>query len=154
MTPKKTDVQDLIIRTIGRVLADAAYLFTDVLDRIDDSAEIRNPIGVSLRFRGTPSGVGTLWVDAGLAQAATANMRGLDQAPASDDPRTLDTVRELLNILLGNLLTQLYGDTAVFELDVPQGLPRSALEEDRHSLNALWLMAEDTPLLFLLESEP
>ena len=144
-------IKEIAEQTIGRIFGEAAFIFTDKLDQsAQPEPDSWDADGVSLQFKGTPSGEMRMWVSAGFACYAAANMLGVD--PGSDEARIkgLDALKELLNIIVGNFITQAYGTALVFDLGIPRALDHAELAADSTHVNSLWLEAEDNCILFVV----
>jgi len=139
-------------QTISRILSDAAFIFTD---NLDESARPTNESwdaeGVSLQFFGTPAGELHMWVSKGFACYAAANMLGLDDNSDEAGKKGIDALKELLNMIVGNFITSVYGDTPVFDLGLPKDLDREAMAADFTKTNTIWLEAEGNPILFTID---
>lgn len=75
------------------------------------------PHAVQVRFRGPRAGRVELRVTDGLLAAASANMLGVDAAPAALLQR--DALGELANVITGAVVPALAGPLAVYRLDAP-----------------------------------
>jgi CheY-specific phosphatase CheX len=141
-------------QVIEQVLEDAAFIFTEELDKetTPDPAswECR---GVSLGFEGTPSGSVHVWADNGFMRFAAANMLGIDTDDPYAEGKGIDALKELLNMVVGNYLTEVYGSTKVFELGIPQEIAHIDPARDISSGLPVWIEAEGHPLLFVLHVE-
>jgi CheY-specific phosphatase CheX len=147
--PKLTDA---LARVSARILEDAAFVFTDSIEQQDcPSSDTWNAEGVSLGFRGKPSGRLHMWAGEGFARCAAANMLGVDEQAVDAQEKGMDALMELLNMIVGNLLTEHYTQSAIFDLDLPRRLERAELAADCAASNAIWLAAEDNHVLFTIE---
>lgn len=139
------------IQTIGRVLGEAAFIFTDNLDNAaKPKPDAWNADGVTLNFTGTPSGEIRMWVGSEFARLTAANMLGIDTE--SDEARTkgLDALKELLNMIAGNFITEAYGETPVFVLGLPMSLPANQKARDTENPDAIWFDAEGNVIMFII----
>lgn len=87
----------------------------DELTGIQAAAAIDASVRVA--FRGPRSGSLTLSLYGGILPVIAANMLGQDDPPGSDEQ--LDALREMSNVLCGNILPRLYGHTDSFRIDPP-----------------------------------
>ncbi|MGB5987411.1 MAG: chemotaxis protein CheX [Desulfobacterales bacterium] len=77
-------------------------------------------LGVGVAFGGHFTG-DLVWVcPASAAREMTANMLGLEDDEALAEPQINDALKEVLNIICGNILPILAGSEAVFNLSAPQ----------------------------------
>jgi len=147
---RTNELTDALALVAARVFEDAAFVFTDRPAEGDLPAEgMWEAGGAAVSFTGTPSGTLHLWAADGFARAAAANMLGLDEAAGPVDSGA-DALRELLNIIAGNLLTELYGTEPLFNLGIPQALAARELAADMRHENAVWLAAEGSAVLLTL----
>lgn len=123
-----------------RILEEAAFLFSEPLDDSAIPDENWDCVGVELRWEGPSTGVMRLWSDPGLLAVLAANMLGIEE----DDPvcleKGMDALKETLNMIVGNCLTEAWGPGPVFHLEIPRRVEGSFsdLEQDE----GLWLSAE------------
>lgn len=148
MTPL---LRETITQTIGRILGEAAFIFTDVLDnKLKPAAAEWDGDGVSLSFTGTPSGELRMWVGSGFACITAANMLGIDTGSEEARSKGLDALKELLNMIVGNFITEAYGETPVFVLGLPTSIPSDRKEHDVDNSEAIWFEAEGNIIMFLV----
>jgi hypothetical protein len=137
---------------IARVLEDASFIFTDGIDPGEMPAlTMADTLGVSLSFSGEKSGTFRVWADPGFAGLLATNMLGIDPAEAAAPEKRMDALKEMVNIIVGNALTELFGDTAVFNLGIPEQADPAARENDCARSDGVWLQAEGSPVLCVLE---
>ena len=148
-----TPLREIVTQTIGRVLGEAAFIFTDILD--NDSkprAETWDADGVSLRFAGTPSGEIRMWVGSAFACIAAANMLGIDTGSDEARVKGLDALKELLNMIVGNFITEAYGETPVFVLGLPSTIANDQKAHDVGDPDAVWFEAEGSTVMFIVRA--
>jgi hypothetical protein len=137
---------------LNRILEDTAFIFTDALEEGEvPAASLWNPTGVGLHFTGPTAGEVRMWVDPGFAMLAAANMLGIEPGTVGAAERGIDALKEILNIMLGNLITDIFGTDPVFDLGLPQLIEPEKLADDLESDNAFWLQADGSPLLCVVE---
>jgi hypothetical protein len=145
-------VREIITQTISRVLGEAAFIFTDTLPAgTMPSVDNWDADGVSLQFSGTPSGRIHMWVGHGFACLVAANMLGIDTCNEDARRKGVDALKELLNMITGNFLTEAFGEQLIFTLGLPETLTQYQLAEDFSDQNAIWFSAEDNPVMFLIK---
>ncbi len=139
--------RDTLVGTATRVFEQAAFMFADEVDSI----EHRLDIGVSLSFSGENSGTFELWTVGELAVTIADNLLG-ENAELSGDAlkaRQTDAVKEMLNIIAGNLITDLYGTEPIYNLAIPEKIEipdfLSEIPED-----AAMLSVEGLPVVILV----
>jgi hypothetical protein len=145
------EVRERAAEVIGRILSESVFIFSDPLDEsgrpVLDTWECR---GVALDFTGYLNGSMALWSGEEFLKSSTANMLGVDEESEPAREKAMDALKEILNIIVGNLLTTLYGQEPVFDLGIPRVLERGQLVQDYHDGNALWLAVDGNPILFIL----
>lgn len=145
------DLQEKAVGVISRVLEDAAFVFTDQLDVQDiPDAVSWDADGVSLTFEGYRRGELHMWASDGFARIAAANMLGIDVSEEGAREKGMDALKEILNMIVGNLLSAMFGDEPVFDLAIPQKLSESVLAGDCKSSDGIWLAAEEHAVLFTI----
>jgi CheY-specific phosphatase CheX len=143
---------DQVRKVMARVLEDASFVFADDLPpAAQEGISSETIMGVSLAFKGERTGEFRLWADPPFAALLAANMTGID----ADSPQALekgaDAMKEMMNIIAGNALTELFGTTAVFDLGIPQKADTTLFAADRTTPNGVWLMAEEHPVLLVTD---
>jgi hypothetical protein len=152
MPEKKIDTMTSAV--ITRIVGDAAFMFTDPLDdNAHPALEGWEVIGVQLSFSGDVTGEFRFWAPASFSQSVAANMLGLDLSEGIPDGKRKDAVKELVNIIVGNFLTDMFGSGVVATLGLPCLLDQSTLPADYGSSDALWLAIEGDPILCIMRIE-
>lgn len=154
---QRSEINDRTLQVVGRVLEETAYLFTDEIEECDiPDVQEWEAEGVKLFFtehNGTRCGAVHLWVTKGFASLAASNMLGIDEDDEQAIEKGMDALREILNVILGNLLTEVYGEEPVFDINLPTSLGPEHLEEDFDANYSVWLEAEDNPVFFVFRPE-
>jgi hypothetical protein len=139
-------------KVVARVLEDASFVFTDDIDTGERPLpEGWNATGVSLSFTGGKSGVFRVWADVALVPLLAANMLGLDQESPEARDKGKDALREMVNIIAGNALTELFGDALLFSLSIPEITDAALKTVDCNREDALWLSAEGNAIVCVLD---
>jgi CheY-specific phosphatase CheX len=143
---------DLVRKVMARVLEDASFVFADDLPlAAQEGVSPENIMGVSLAFHGERTGEFRLWANPSFAALLTANMTGIDADSPLAREKGADALKELMNIIAGNALTELFGTTAVFDLGIPHEADKVLFEADRSAGSGVWLMAEEHPVLLVTD---
>jgi CheY-specific phosphatase CheX len=118
------EVKDIFAHVIADTLEGLAFIFAF------DEGESRKPDGPCARlgFAGPFSGIFFLSVDDSLLDEMTENMLGLDEGASVSRSQREDALKEAANVICGNLLPQIGGRDAVFDL-LPAGVYREGLEQ-------------------------
>jgi CheY-specific phosphatase CheX len=145
------------MRVVTGTLEQFAFMFVET----EDSKRLADFPGDYLHavitFSGPRQGSVALTAPETLCREMAANVLGVDADDAGSDIAE-DSLKELVNIICGELTPALYGDKNVFELTVPSlyRIDRSKWQElaaDRENIR-LWI--DDKPILasLLLVNEP
>ena len=146
-----TELHDRVVRVISRILEDAAFVFTDTLAPEDiPPAEEWAATGIALDFAGEPSGTLHVWASNGFSCYLSANMLGIDADSPDACSKGLDSLKELLNMIVGNFITVAYGEQKVFHLGLPTELTADVMKSDHANPEAIWLEADGNPVLFVV----
>lgn len=139
---------------INHIMGECAFVFVDPLSD-DDKPDIGSwePRGVSLSFEGFKSGKISLWADDEFLVSTAANMLGIDEDNKEAAQKGMDSLKEVLNMILGNLLTTLFGTEPVFELGLPKVASKEQLLSELDTRACIWLESEMNPVLFTLDVE-
>lgn len=93
-----------------------AFMFTDpTLSERQEEAPFQ--IGSELKFRGPFNGRLVVQLHGGVLPTLAQNVLAEEQTP--DEQLQFDTLKEITNVICGNLLPRLAGAAAVFDLDPP-----------------------------------
>jgi hypothetical protein len=100
------------------ILANLAFMFTD-----DDIPDV--PVGevwfeTVIRYEGPTQGRLRLFCAQGFMTTLAGNLLGVDPDDSEADIKSVDAIKELMNILCGQLVTQFYGSDAIFNLTIPE----------------------------------
>ena len=132
-----------------RILEGAAFLFTDLLEPESTPGRKEHwaQLGVRLDWTGPVKGEMRLWINDALAKVIAINMLGLEDGVPCPREREIDAVKEVLNMVVGNFLTEAFGTEAVFHLGIPQTLLSASIVESLDAQDRFWVSAEEQPIL-------
>jgi hypothetical protein len=135
-----------------RILEDAAFLFVAPAEEGTGPGPDWKAAGAELRWSGPREGTMRVWAEPSLLGVLSANMLGIEE----DDPAAAaagpDALREILNMVVGNCLTEAWGPGPVFQLSVPEEADPDLLARDAE--DGFWILAEDKPVLFHCGGSP
>lgn len=139
---------------VCRVLQETAFFFpepTDVIEGVDyDSLDM---VEVSLSYTGEISGKIILLLSAAFCRELSANMLGEDTDESDSSEAFHDAAKELVNITAGQLMTELHGTKAVFNLSAPELRELTSGDLfgllERHELTCC-CMADEHPVIAIL----
>lgn len=137
------------------VLGKFAFAIADPAAPEEIAPTREDALRVEMHFNGVIRGTLGLLTTRELGLEVAANLLGLEPDDDEIGERAPDAIKELLNVVCGNLLTELAGDEEVFDLSIP------ALTEAESVDWSAWLAGSDTvcvtvddrPLLLQLRIE-
>jgi chemotaxis protein CheY-P-specific phosphatase CheC len=101
-------------------LAELAFMFS-MPDEEAGRVTSSELVAASVDFSGPFSGSFAVAVSANMLPAIAANMLGLDEEDTEPLPeQQRDALKELANVVCGNLLPRMAGKQAVFNIEAPQ----------------------------------
>jgi CheY-specific phosphatase CheX len=111
--------------------ASMAFLFPafDEADAPSDS-DAAGRVAAEVDFTGPMCGTLTIDLGEGVLVPLAANMLAIDEPDRPSAEQQFDALKELLNVICGNLLPQIGGDRSVFNVGAPRvGTPGSPLPQ-------------------------
>lgn len=143
-------VKDLLRDITVSVLESAAFLFVDE-EKLDFSSITETGFsGARIQFSGFQEGRVFLWMTEETADAAARNMLGLDDDYEVNDKQRDDVLKEILNMITGNLLTGMFGEKVIFKLSIPEILNNEDVPEEMPE-TAIAFFVDESPLLISIE---
>jgi hypothetical protein len=149
--PNKADAA-LLNRVALRTLEEAAFIFADTAPR--GHPWNGKTIEVRIQFRGPETGMLRVRTTPDFGRAVAANLLGLEPEDEEVEINGPKAVAELLNILAGTLLAEIFTTKVVCHLGIPELGPHAALTQ---STPQAWvgLIADDVfPIELDLFFEP
>lgn len=114
MNVVKEDVQ----LTAARILEDWGMMLVDRAETVISQFDMELPFYISsIAFKGIVNGKYMVVCQEGFARTLASNLLGVDAEVTEAD--TNDALKEMINVLSGNLLTASYGEDTVFDLSAP-----------------------------------
>lgn len=138
---------EVLARITTGVFERFAFMFVEEPE--ENSLEWRGDYLFStITFEGPSKGALSVMAPEPLCRELAANVLGVDEDDA-DDAITEDALKELSNIILGELVAELFGTEAVFNLTVPSlfRVDRSKWQELCADTDNVHLLVEDQPVL-------
>ena len=118
---KDQQAKEKLSAVLCRVLEQVAFVFPEPMSdsgKIDPAAEPF--VEVSLKFWGASSGRVMLILPLSLSRQFGANMLGSEPDSGDQADTQADAAKEIGNIVTGQLLTEVYGARAVFNMEAPE----------------------------------
>ena len=139
------EMKQALVIVAPRILEEAAFIFSEPLEGPDQPGDEWTPVGVERLWEGPSNGLMRLWADSSLLPVLAANLLGIEE----DDPlcaeKGLDAVKEILNMIVGNSLTEAWGPGPIFQLHIPESVVTPSFVSDR--VDGVWLSGEGRPML-------
>lgn len=114
-----------------RVMESMAFYFLDPIEA-DEARDLSDTVSqyqqVTMRFDGPHKGSILMYMPLSMFTTLSANMLGVDEGDQQALSQQNDAVRELLNIVCGQSLTEIWGTGPVFDLRIPQMVEVSTAE--------------------------
>lgn len=129
-----------------RILEDAAFLFVDRMPDGNKPDRDWPPAGAELRWAGPSRGLMRVWMDPDFLKVLAANMLGIEEDDEAAAKAGSDAMREVLNMVVGNSLTEAWGPGPVFHLEIPESADPDLLLPDMSE--GFWIDADGHPVLF------
>ena len=99
-------------------LANLAFMFVD--DEPTSPGPNEDWFQITIRYKGPRSGRLGLICPRSFTTALAANLLGVNPEDRQANTKAIDAVKELMNILCGQLVTQVYGSDVLFNLSIPR----------------------------------
>jgi CheY-specific phosphatase CheX len=159
MVMKKYEEINLIQKSIIEVFESVAFLFPMLVEDVEEyfgdmEIGLKKTIGIS--FEGEITGKMFLQTPDALSSVIAANMLGMEEDDPDAEEKGNDALKELLNIICGNVLPKIYGSTLVFKLSTPADIEDldSELQADNiKETIKVYFDIEDNPVLFWFLSD-
>jgi CheY-specific phosphatase CheX len=143
------ETQENLFEVLEHVLEQFAFAFCEIVDKDKVSDIPQEMIHSSLSFKGPYSGEIALVLSLDLCIELAGNVLGMDPGDEGVEDYGQDSLKELLNVLIGNLLTELYGEDAFFDFATPHNkcLDKDAWDALVADPSSLTMTIEDAPAL-------
>lgn len=148
--------KEIISQMSITVLEETAFIFSDELEE-EDRQEVNvnqwAPNGYVVNFTGEHAGSIHFWGDKDFAKLIAVNMLGYSEDEEIPDKVIDDSLKELTNVLTGNMLTSLFGEEPLFDLSVPEKISHDTIDQDINKPSSVWLNADEHTVLISLSVE-
>lgn len=112
----KSDHKKILSDVFAEVIEKLAFMFSEEVEKEELTESSKNFIKAIMTFTGALTGTLTIVVSENMCSEIAVNILGMDQI---EKAQSCDALKEVLNVTCGNVLTELEGDKAIFELSVP-----------------------------------
>lgn len=147
------DNNEMVSEVFCNVIEQVAFMFAEVARlqdlRLTDEAFVR----ASMSFDGQLRGRLDMAVPKESCATLAANVLGLEPDDEAVVAGAADSLKELLNVTCGHILTSLAGDRPVFDLSIPEvsDLDAAALQTLLEAPGTVGFRVEESPVLLRLE---
>jgi CheY-specific phosphatase CheX len=149
----QTGNKEVVSEVFCSVIEQIAFMFAEVASLEDMAGLDQAFVEASMSFDGQLRGRLSMAVPKDACVLIAGNVLGMEQ----DDPfvttGAADSLKELLNVTCGHILTSLAGDRPVFDLSIPQvsDLDEEAVQSLLAAPDTVAFLVEDAPVLVRLE---
>ncbi|MCP3950744.1 MAG: chemotaxis protein CheX [Desulfobacterales bacterium] len=111
-------IKAIVIKETVQTLEKLAFIFA-MPEEEDIEPEEGQTVDVAIRFNGPFSGSMLILYPQGDLDELAANMLGLDDEDEISGDQKLDALKETINIVCGNILPEIGGKEAIFDIAPP-----------------------------------
>jgi len=112
--------KDAAGQALCETLSKLAFIFADPQDPDAPPTEPQRGLLARLTFRGSVQGTLEMALTAPLGTEIAANILGCEPDDEEAEKASIDSVKEVLNVMCGQILPQLYGEDNLFDLSAPE----------------------------------
>ncbi|MBK6911636.1 MAG: chemotaxis protein CheX [bacterium] len=142
--------EQAILESASRVFETSAFLSVAPLHGNEELADPDQ--SATMTFRGAAAGRVSLRVSSEMLDMIANNLLEPSEDPNEQAQRRGDVLKEMLNMLCGNLLTEFFGAEPVFDLSPPELLGNDELPPpSSQDMHRLLMNVEDTLAEVLFE---
>jgi CheY-specific phosphatase CheX len=149
----QTGNNDVVSEVFCSVVEQIAFMFAEVASLEDMAGMDQAFVEASMSFDGQLRGRLSMAVPKDACAQIAGNVLGMEP----DDPFVIrgaaDSLKELLNVTCGHILTSLAGDRPVFDLSIPQvaDLDEAGVQSLLAAPDTVAFRVEEAPVLVRLE---
>lgn len=112
------EIDGILYNVAEEVLEKLAFIFSFPADESDDM-DLGRTVSANVSFNGPFSGSLTMLVSKPALPDLAENMLGMDETDETTVEQQYDALKELINVICGNLLPAIAGKQAIFSVDMP-----------------------------------
>ena len=116
----KRDMTKSLSKTFCNIIEKLAFMFGEPVDKIDlPASEGQEYVRAEMAYNGPLAGSLAIMMPRDLCPEIAANVLGAERFDSTAAEHANDALKELLNVICGNILTAVAGEEPVFDLSVP-----------------------------------
>jgi CheY-specific phosphatase CheX len=143
-------IKQRLHRVAEEILEKLAFMFSFPEDDRDET-DYESALAASVSFTGPFSGALVMVVSDQILPELTGNMLGIDDDEGTSLEQRHDALKELINVICGNLLPAIAGKHSIFHVNAPTILPEGTkITNDDKPVSVARLSIEDEPCDILL----
>ena len=150
----QVEQNELVSDVFCEVLEKLAFMFGEAVEKEELASDTSEYIRAMMSFTGAMSGKLGLVVPKEMCPEIAANVLGMDPDDELVAAQAIDALKEVLNVVCGNVLTALAGERAMFDLSVPEISTLNAAEwtTTLHEPQTWAFLVDDIPVLLELST--
>lgn len=140
---------ETLVHVLETVLEQFAFAFCELVSKDELVCDDTDYIYSILPFNGPCSGELAITMPVELCAEIAGNVLGMDAGTEDSTEYAQDSLKELLNVYVGNVLTSLYGEDALFLFGTPEitRIDKSKWQEQIADPDTFGVLVEDAPTL-------
>ncbi len=145
----ENEKREVFTRVLEEVLEQLAFMFGEAVEKDEMIVDGEKYLHVTMGFKGNKTGDVGIAIPSEMSVSLASNILGIDEGEEIALEKSVDALKELLNIVCGQLLTSAYGDEPVFDLTVPEveEVGKENWEVFLERPDTVGMMVEDVPLI-------
>lgn len=112
------DTKKALAETSMKIFEEAAFALIDTMDS-GEERPVEERLVAGVQFSGPRTGELMMSIPSSLAAVFAENMLGADPGDPEANSKGVDAMKELLNMICGNLLPVLFGTDMEFKIEAP-----------------------------------
>lgn len=149
------EIKNKLNEVLADVLEKQAFMFAEPAEIENLAAPLTENYRASMSFEGPYSGRITLAAPLEMCREIAANVLGIEPDEEISEASAKDSLKEVLNVLCGNLLTALAGSGPEFDISIPDTgeLDAAGWKDLYAGGNTAGYMVDEFPVLVVLNIE-
>ena len=128
------DYSDILYRVLEESMENLAFMFAESVDYSEISMNDTECVKVSMNFTGDLYNGSLLMIlPNNISNELAANILGIDDFSEEANNLGHDSLKEVLNVICGRVLTEIFGMEPLFDLSIPELEIISSNDLDGHT---------------------